>query len=179
MRMYGILYIDTFLNWWNNSIEAVSWQRKMSVLQNWIYGNVHVLFGCHIGIISLWAVREITKSSSTYSVTNISSNIAWLLELHDIIQIKSNYTWINYDHDNIAIWSHIIIYNFVWNSIFGTKFSSIYLGKGENLLTCSARKMVLICLMQNIDMCLLYKSHQFARLVSQINNHFSKWMFTV
>ena len=32
--------------------------------------------------------------------------------------------------------------------------------------------------MQNIDMCLLYKSHQIARLVSYLINHFSKWMFT-
>ena len=48
-----------------------------------------------------------------------------------------------------------------------------------HLLTCSVRKMVLICLMQNIDMCLLYKSHQIARLVSHLINQFSKWMFTV
>ena len=33
--------------------------------------------------------------------------------------------------------------------------------------------------MQNIDMCLLYKSHQIARLVSHLINSFSKWMFTV
>ena len=33
--------------------------------------------------------------------------------------------------------------------------------------------------MQNVDMCLLYKSHQIARLVSHLINHFSKWMFTV
>ena len=39
--------------------------------------------------------------------------------------------------------------------------------------------MVLIGLMQNIDMCLLYKSHQIARLVSHLINLFSKWMFTV
>ena len=48
-----------------------------------------------------------------------------------------------------------------------------------HLLTCSVRKMVLMCLMQNIDMCLLYKSHQIARLVSHVINWFSKWMFTV
>ena len=48
-----------------------------------------------------------------------------------------------------------------------------------NLLTRSVRKMVLIRLMQNIDMCLLYKSHQIARWVSHLINHFSKWMFTV
>ena len=33
--------------------------------------------------------------------------------------------------------------------------------------------------MQNKDMCLLYKSHQIARLVSHLISHFSKWMFTV
>ena len=48
-----------------------------------------------------------------------------------------------------------------------------------HLLTCCVRKKVLICLMQNIDMCLLYKYHQIARLVSHLINHFSKWMFTV
>ena len=71
-------------------------------------------------------------------------------------------------------------------SHFGTKFSNIYLAKWEkrlvfdhHLLTCSVRKMVLICLMQNIDICLLYKSHQIERLVSHLINPFSKWMFTV
>ena len=39
--------------------------------------------------------------------------------------------------------------------------------------------MVLMCLMQNIDMCLLYKSHQIARLVSYLINYFSKWMITM
>ena len=39
--------------------------------------------------------------------------------------------------------------------------------------------MELMCLMQNINMCLLYKSHQIARLVSHLINYFSKCMFTV
>ena len=30
--------------------------------------------------------------------------------------------------------SHIMIYNFLWNFIFGTKFSSINLAKGEKRL---------------------------------------------
>ena len=34
-----------------------------------------------------------------------------------------------------------------------------------------------MCLMQNIDMCVLYKFHQIARLVSHLIN--SKWMFTM
>ena len=103
------------------------------------------------------SVREITTSSSSFSATNISSNIVWFLQLHDAMQMKSNCTWINYNHNNIAIRSHIIIYNFLWYLIFGTKFSSIYLAKWEKrlvfrlyFLTCSVRKMVLICLMQNI-----------------------------
>ena len=50
---------------------------------------------------------------------------------------------------------------------------------GYNLLTCSVRKMVLMWLLQNIDMCLLYKSHQIARLVSHLIKYFSKRMFTV
>ena len=33
--------------------------------------------------------------------------------------------------------------------------------------------------MQNIDMCLLYKFRQIARLVSHLINRFSEWMFTV
>ena len=53
------------------------------------------------------AVREITKSSSTFSATNISSNMVWLLQLHDTIQTKSQ---------------------------FGTKFISIYLAKWEKRL---------------------------------------------
>ena len=48
-----------------------------------------------------------------------------------------------------------------------------------NLLTCSVRKMVLMCLLQNINMCLLYESHQIARLVSHLIKYFSKRMFTV
>ena len=39
--------------------------------------------------------------------------------------------------------------------------------------------MKLKCLMQIIAMCLLYKSHQIARLVSHLINNFSKRMFTV
>ena len=53
------------------------------------------------------SVREITKSSSTFSATNISSNIVWLLQLHDTIKMES---------------------------IFVTKFSSIYLAKGKKRL---------------------------------------------
>ena len=70
-----------------------------------------------IGIIPLTckpsalAVREITKSSSTFSATNISSNMTWFFQLHGTIKMKSNHTGINYNHKNIAIRSHIMIYN--------------------------------------------------------------------
>ena len=84
-----------------------------------------------IGPWEIWTVREITKSRSTFYATNISSNIVWLLQLHDAIQMKSNYLRINYNHDNIAIRNHITIYDFVWNFIFDTKFSRFYLAKGE------------------------------------------------
>ena len=98
------------------------------------------------------------KVAALFSATNISSNIVWLLQLHDTIQTKSH---------------------------FCTKFSSTYLANEKNvwffdnhLLAYSVRKMALICLMQNIDMCLLYKSHQIACLESHLINPFSKWIFT-
>ena len=69
---------------------------------------------------------------------------------------------------------------------FGTKFSSIYLAKGEKRLVfrlsfvnLQRAKNGTRMLDANIDMYLLYKSHQIARLVSHLINHFSKWMFTV
>ena len=43
----------------------------------------------------------------------------------------------------------------------------------HHLLTCSVRKIVFMFFMQNIDMCLLFKSHQIPRLVSHLINHFS------
>ena len=104
-------------------------------------------------------VREITKSSSSFTATNISSNLIWFLQLHNTMNMRS---------------------------IFATKLVA-FLSQRENniwffsyhLSTCNVRKMVLVRFMQNIDMCLLYKSHQIARLVSYLINHFSKWMFTV
>ena len=42
---------------------------------------------------SCLSVREITKSSSTFSATNISCNIVWLLQLHDTIQTKSHFKY--------------------------------------------------------------------------------------
>ena len=79
-----------------------------------------------------------------------------------------------------------MIYNSVQNVFLLPNLVAFISQKDKNiwfsnyhLLTYSVRKMELICLMQNIDMCLLYKSHQIARLVSHLINHFSKWTFTV
>ena len=133
----------------------------------------------------LWAVREITKISSTFSPTNISSDIVWLIQLHDTIQMKSNYTWIICDYDNIALRSHIMIYNCVWNLTFGTKSSSIYLAKGEkrlgfrlsfvNLQRAKAGTHTFDAKYRYA----LYKSYLIARLVTHLIDNFSKWMFTV
>ena len=73
-------------------------------------------------------------------------------------------------------WNHVLLPNLV--AFISQNEKNVWVFN-YNLLTCSAQKMVLICLMQNIDMCLLYKSHQIARLVSHLINQFSKWMFTV
>ena len=74
----------------------------------------------------------------------------------------------------------------MWNIIFGTNLVAFISQKEKNvwffdyhLLTRSVRKMALMCLMQIIEMGLLYKSHQFVRLVSHLINHFSKWIFIV
>ena len=108
-------------------------------------------------------VREITKSSSTFSATNTSSNIVWSIST----------AWYN---PNEIKWNLILVPNLV--AFISQKEKNVCFFDYHSL-TCSVRKMVLICLMQNIDMYLLYKSHQIARLVSHLINHFSKWMFTV
>ena len=71
-----------------------------------------------------WTVREITKSSSTFSATNISSNIVGLLQLHDTIRMKSSLVpdlvaFISQKEKNVCFFDY-------------------------HLLTCSVRKMVLI-----------------------------------
>ena len=86
---------------------------------------------------------------------------------------------ISYDYYNCMIQSkrsHILVPNLV--AFMSQNEKNVWFFD-YHLLTCSVRKMVLICLMQNIGMCLPYTSHQIARLVSHLINHFSKWMFTV
>ena len=104
------------------------------VLKKWSLPQDMTLLKWNYLIFTNLSVREITKSSSTFSATNIGSNKVWFHQLHDTIQMKSNYIWINYSHDNLAIRSHIMIYNFVLNLFFVTKFSSIYLARGEKRL---------------------------------------------
>ena len=109
-RMYiktrTLLYVIKY--WLPITTESI-WNSYQCVLlsKRWFYGCGGLRIQC-LEIVSLTlAVREITKSSSTFSATNISSNIVWFLPLHD---------------------------NFVCIFIFGTKFSSIYLAKGEKCL---------------------------------------------
>ena len=111
----------------------------------------------------LSSVREITKSSSTFSATNTSSNIVWSIST----------AWYN---PNEIKWNLILVPNLV---AFISQRRKTFVFFDYHSLTCSVRKMALICLMQNIDMYLLYKSHQIARLASHLINHFCKWMFAV
>ena len=125
----------------------------------WNYAWIHY----NIAIRRHLTVREISKSSSTFSATNTSSNIVWSIST----------VWYN---PNEIKWNLIVVPNLV--AFISQKEKNVCFFDYHSL-TCSVRKMVLICLMQNIDMYLLYKSHQIARLVSHLINHFSKWMFTV
>ena len=123
-----------------------------------------MLDGCHCSSVALTPAKyeqsgRSPKVVALFSARNISSNIVWLLQLHDTIQTKS-----------------ILVPNLV--AFISQNEKNVWFFD-YHLLTCSVRKMVLICLMQNIDMCLLHKSYQIARLVSHLINHFSKWMFTV
>ena len=74
-----------------------------------VYSTSHRFFYPYIWVLlyQYLAVREITKSSCTFSATNISGNLVWLLSLHDTIQTKSNLV---------------------------TKLSSIYLANGDKRL---------------------------------------------
>ena len=74
--------------------------------------------------------------------------------------------------------SHIMIYNFVWNLIFRTKFSSIYLTEWEKPLVF---RLLFVNLQRAKDgthmfdakykYVLLYKCHQIQCLVSYLINH--------
>ena len=119
----------------------------------------HKSFGC----IPWWSVREITKNSSTFSATNFSSNIVWSIST----------AWYN---PNEIKWNLILVPNLV--AFISQKENNVWFFD-YHLLTCIVRKMILICLMQNINMYLLYKCHQIARLVSHLIDHFYKCMFTV
>ena len=93
---------------WIDWFPAISHRRGPNSFQHRIF---HRMDPIH-AIITQSSVREITKRSSTFSATNISSNI-WFIQLHDTIKMKSNHTGINHNHNNIDIRSHIMIYNSV------------------------------------------------------------------
>ena len=150
MSVVGLMDVLS-MNGTHDILWAVERECRGWICQLWIQILAKVC--CHL------SVREITKSSSTFFATNISSNTVWLLQLHNTIQQN-----------------HILVPNLV--AFISQNEKNVYFFD-YHLLTCSVRKMILLCLMQNIDMCLLYKSHQVARLVSHLINHFSKWMFTV
>ena len=94
---------------YNTSSHCTHWNMNYSH-KTWYEYQTYQYCGC--GLFPL-AVREITKSTSTFSATNISSNMIWFFQLHDTIKMKWNYTGINYNHDNIAIRSHIMIFDSV------------------------------------------------------------------
>ena len=154
--------LSHYLNqWW----KIVNW-----TLRTFMFTKKHLkmssveCFGLNALIVAICSsVREIAKSSSTFSATNISSNIVWSISpaWHNRNEIK---------------WNLILVPNLV--ALISQKEKNVWFFDYHSL-TCSVRKIVLICLMQNIALYLLYKSHQIARLVSHLINHFSKWMFTV
>ena len=67
------------------------------------------------------------KVVALFSATNFSKYILELLQLHDTIKIEWNYALIHY---KIVIRSHLMIQKYVWNFIFATKFSRIFLLHG-------------------------------------------------
>ena len=152
-----ILMIGEFYGLCQSVIEFVNWTQLIN--NNWNTSRVGLCKDARIHS----PVREITKSSSTFSSTNTSSNIIWSIST----------AWYN---PNEIKWNLILVPNLV--AFISQKEKNVCFFDYHSL-TCSVRTMVLICLMQNIDMYLLYKSHQIARLVSHLINHFSKWMFTV
>ena len=93
----------------------------------WAYCLTHHATANMSAVICLSTVREITKSSSTFSATNINSNIVWLLQLHDTIQMES-------------IFCYQIHVAFISQKEKNVWFFYYHLS------TCSVRKMVLICL---------------------------------
>ena len=86
----------------NGSDNGLSPGRRQAI----IWTNAGILF------IGPLAARE-TKSSSTFTATNSSSNMICLLQLQDTIQMKSNYTRIDCNLDTYSKIVHVIHY-FAW-----------------------------------------------------------------
>ena len=109
--------------------------------------------------VTLLPVREITKSSSTFSATNVRSNIVWFLPLHD------NFVWISFLVPNLVA---IISQKEKKCLVFRLSFVNLQRAKDGTHVIDAKYKYVFF-----------YKSHQIARLVSHLINNFSKWMFTM
>ena len=117
-------------------------------------------------------VSDLVRVNQYIEQSGRSPKVVALFQLQTLVAIY-------YDYFNCMIQSK-------WNQILVSDLEAFISQNKKNvwffeyhLLTCSVREMVLICLMQNINMCLLYKSHKITRLVSHLINHFSKWIFTV
>ena len=95
--------------WWFETQSCPLWRHRNADRDKLYRQYVHSSHGW----CSSLAVREITKSSNTFSATNIGSNMIWFFQLHDTIKMTSNDAGINYNHSNIAIRSHIMIYKSV------------------------------------------------------------------
>ena len=98
--------------------------------------NVHV-HRCSLAQAVYSDIDQSGRSPKVVALFMLQTLVAiWydFFQLHDTIKNKSNHTGINYDHNNIAIRNRIMIYNSVWKIIFATKFSSIYLAKGQKRL---------------------------------------------
>ena len=57
----------------------------MNIIEKCITLHSHIM-----GTSDTLPVREITKSSSTFSATNISSNMIWFFQMHDTIKSYRN-----------------------------------------------------------------------------------------
>ena len=101
------LFIIAWTNGWANNRDACNLRRHCTHYDNTVmHVYIYIIYMHHqtptnlilkrirhyilLTITATLSVREITKSSSTFSATNISSNIVWLIQLLDTIQMKSN-----------------------------------------------------------------------------------------
>ena len=83
---------------------AISWTVQLCrIVVHWCSYDLHSISCMMLKkwyIVLIYSIQSgrSPKVVAVFSATNISSNIVWLLQLHDTIQMKSNYTWINFTH---------------------------------------------------------------------------------